>query len=43
MKFRMKRSVGQTLIDLDNPIDRNYFDETIEIPIQNRKIKLSCW
>ena len=31
------------LESLDNPIDRNYFDETIEILIQNRKIKLSCY
>ena len=31
------------LESLDNPIDRNYFDETIETLIQNRKIKSSCY
>ena len=31
------------LESLDNPIDRSYFDETIETLIQNKKVKMSCY
>ena len=30
------------LESLDNPIDRSYFDETIETLIQNKKVKMIC-
>ena len=31
------------LESLDNPIDRSYFDETIETLIQNKRVKMSCY